>query len=84
MSFVCFHDQAKLDDAYKNAQAFHDDLQAFITWLTTAEKNLNAAKPPSTVLDNINKQIADHKVGIHDLGNVSLYNLWEVRLSLTI
>ena len=61
--------QAKLDDALKQAQAFHDDLQAFITWLTTAEKNLNAGKPPSTVLDNINKQIADHKVIIVKLGD---------------
>ncbi|XP_071483801.1 microtubule-actin cross-linking factor 1-like [Diadema antillarum] len=51
----------KLEEALTQAQKFHDQLQAFISWLTTAEKTMNNSKPPSTVLDTINQQIAEHK-----------------------
>eukprot|EP00057_Strongylocentrotus_purpuratus_P020675 XP_011675149.1 PREDICTED: microtubule-actin cross-linking factor 1 isoform X2 [Strongylocentrotus purpuratus] len=57
----------KLEDALTQAQNFHDALQAFISWLTTAEKTMNSSKPPSTVLDTINQQITEHKDFLMDI-----------------
>ncbi|XP_033113691.1 microtubule-actin cross-linking factor 1, isoforms 1/2/3/5-like isoform X2 [Anneissia japonica] len=57
----------KLEDALAQAQQFHDALQAFISWLTTAEKYLNSCKPPSTVLETILQQIQQHKEFMKDL-----------------
>merc|ERR1711963_1195906 len=51
----------KLEIALKEATEFHEALQAFIDWLTHAEKTLANSKPVSRVLENINVQIEEHK-----------------------
>ena len=51
----------KLEIALKEATEFHEALQAFIDWLTHAEKTLSNLKPVSRVLENINVQIEEHK-----------------------
>merc|ERR1711963_385565 len=51
----------KLEIALKEATEFHEALQAFIDWLTHAEKTLSNSKPVSRVLENINVQIEEHK-----------------------
>lgn len=51
----------KLEIALKEATEFHDALQAFIDWLTQAEKTLGNLKPVSRVLDTIKVQIEEHK-----------------------
>lgn len=66
---ICCHTyvvllQAHLEDALKNAQEFDQGLQDFIAWLTTAEKTLTNTKAPSTIYDNVQKQIEDHRVRI--------------------
>ncbi|XP_055317105.1 dystonin isoform X42 [Sitodiplosis mosellana] len=52
----------KLEIAYKEAKEFHDALQAFVEWLTSAEKQLASASSVSRVLQTIQKQIEEHKV----------------------
>lgn len=52
----------KLEIALKEATEFHDALQAFVDWLTQAEKMLSEAMPVSRVLEKIQKQIDEHKV----------------------
>ena len=54
----------KLEEALKNAGSFHEDLNAFIAWLTDKEKTLNTLKPVSRVLDTVTDQIEQHKVCI--------------------
>merc|ERR1712223_1525215 len=51
----------KLEIALREAIEFHDALQAFIEWLTDAEKKLGNLKPVSRVLNNITVQIEEHK-----------------------
>ena len=51
----------KLEIALKEAIEFHDALQAFIEWLTNAEKSLSNLKPVSRVLETIKVQIEEHK-----------------------
>ena len=51
----------KLEIALKEATEFHEALQAFINWLTSAEKTLSNLKPVSRVLDTILVQIEEHK-----------------------
>merc|ERR1712223_1650354 len=51
----------KLEIVLKEAIEFHDALQAFIEWLTEAEKKLGNLKPVSRVLNNITIQIEEHK-----------------------
>merc|ERR1719229_1848551 len=51
----------KLEIALKEATEFHDALQAFIDWLTNAEKHLGQLKPVSRVLETIKAQIEEHK-----------------------
>lgn len=51
----------KLEIALKEATEFHDALQAFVEWLTNAEKTLSNLKPVSRVMDIILQQIEDHK-----------------------
>lgn len=51
----------KLEIALKEATEFHDALQAFVDWLTNAEKTLSHLKPVSRVMDTILQQIEDHK-----------------------
>merc|ERR1719210_2993388 len=51
----------KLEIALKEATEFHDALQAFIDWLTNAEKHLGNLKPVSRVLETIMGQIEEHK-----------------------
>lgn len=52
----------KLEIALKEATEFHEALQAFVNWLTNAEKILTNLKPVSRVLDVIQSQIEEHKV----------------------
>lgn len=51
----------KLEIALKEATEFHDALQAFVDWLTNAEKILSSLKPVSRVMDTILVQIEEHK-----------------------
>lgn len=51
----------KLEIALKEATEFHDALQAFCDWLTSAEKTLVNLKPVSRVMETILVQIEDHK-----------------------
>jgi dystonin len=51
----------KLEIALKEAVEFHEALQAFIDWLTGAEKHLAGLKPVSRVLETIRTQIEEHK-----------------------
>ncbi|XP_076629250.1 dystonin-like protein short stop isoform X13 [Colletes latitarsis] len=60
----------KLEIALKEATEFHDALQAFVDWLTNAEKILTNLKPVSRVMETILGQIEEHKsfqkdVGVH-------------------
>ncbi|KAG6463443.1 hypothetical protein O3G_MSEX013878 [Manduca sexta] len=52
----------KLEIALKEATEFHDALQAFVDWLTSAEKTLTSAKPVSRVMETLLTQIEEHKV----------------------
>ena len=51
----------KLEIALKEAQEFHDSLQAFMEWLTSAEKTLTTLQPVSKVYSIIQHQIEEHK-----------------------
>lgn len=51
----------KLEIALREATEFHDALQAFVDWLTNAEKILTNLKPVSRVMETILHQIEDHK-----------------------
>jgi dystonin len=51
----------KLEIALKEATEFHDALQAFIDWLTNAEKILGGLKPASRVMETVLSQIEEHK-----------------------
>lgn len=51
----------KLEIALKEATEFNEALQAFIEWLTKAEKQLSTAAPVSRVLETIQSQIEEHK-----------------------
>ncbi|XP_050294627.1 dystonin isoform X27 [Anthonomus grandis grandis] len=52
----------KLEIALKEATEFHESLQAFVDWLTNAEKILTNLKPVSRVLDTVQHQIEEHKI----------------------
>lgn len=52
----------KLEIALKEATEFHDALQAFVDWLTSAEKQLASASSVSRVLEVIQFQIEEHKI----------------------
>lgn len=52
----------KLEIALKEATEFHDALQAFVDWLTNAEKVLSNLKPVSRVLETVQSQIEEHKI----------------------
>ncbi|XP_014475405.1 PREDICTED: dystonin isoform X27 [Dinoponera quadriceps] len=58
----------KLEIALKEATEFHDALQAFMTWLTNAEKILTNLKPVSRVMETILQQIEEHKAFQKDVG----------------
>lgn len=51
----------KLEIALKEATEFHDALQAFVEWLTGAEKQLTSASQVSRVLETIQVQMEEHK-----------------------
>lgn len=51
----------KLEIALKEAQDFHDALQEFIEWLTSAEKTLTSLSPVSRVYENVQRQVDEHK-----------------------
>lgn len=59
---VIFYLKIKLEIALREALEFNDALQAFVEWLTGAEKYLANLKPVSRVLNAIQEQIEDHKV----------------------
>ncbi|XP_055855325.1 microtubule-actin cross-linking factor 1 isoform X44 [Episyrphus balteatus] len=52
----------KLEIALKEATEFHDTLQAFVEWLTQAEKQLSTSTAVSRVLETIQAQIEEHKI----------------------
>ncbi|KAF5301224.1 hypothetical protein FQA39_LY10810 [Lamprigera yunnana] len=52
----------KLEIALKEATEFHDALQAFVNWLTNAEKILSNLKSVSRVLETVQNQIEEHKM----------------------
>ncbi|XP_021709228.1 dystonin isoform X33 [Aedes aegypti] len=52
----------KLEIALKEATEFHDALQAFVEWLTLAEKQLSSASAVSRVLETIQQQMEEHKI----------------------
>lgn len=54
--------QVKLEEALALATDFHNSLQDFINWLTTAEQTLHMVSPASLILDTIMFQIDEHKV----------------------
>ncbi|XP_053979635.1 microtubule-actin cross-linking factor 1 isoform X31 [Hylaeus volcanicus] len=58
----------KLEIALKEATEFHDALQAFVDWLTNAEKVLTNLKPVSRVMETILGQIEEHKTFQKDVG----------------
>ena len=58
----------KLEIALKEATEFHDALQAFIDWLTNAERILGALKPASRVMETVLAQIEEHKAFQKDIG----------------
>ncbi|XP_046140944.1 dystonin isoform X21 [Osmia bicornis bicornis] len=58
----------KLEIALKEATEFHDALQAFVDWLTNAEKILTNLKPVSRVMETILSQIEEHKAFQKDVG----------------
>ncbi|XP_011865280.1 PREDICTED: microtubule-actin cross-linking factor 1 isoform X4 [Vollenhovia emeryi] len=58
----------KLEIALKEATEFHDALQAFVDWLTNAEKILTNLKPVSRVMETILQQIEEHKAFQKDVG----------------
>lgn len=51
----------KLEIALKEATEFSEALQAFIDWLSSAEKRLSSLKPVSRVVETIRVQIEEHK-----------------------
>lgn len=57
----------KLEIALKEATEFHDALQAFIDWLTNAEKTLGGLKPASRVMETVLSQIEEHKAFQKDI-----------------
>ncbi len=59
----------KLEIALKEATEFHEALQAFVDWLTGAEKYLSNLQPVSRVLDSVLKQIEEHKHFQKDIGH---------------
>ncbi|XP_012271176.1 microtubule-actin cross-linking factor 1 isoform X24 [Orussus abietinus] len=58
----------KLEIALREATEFHDALQAFVDWLTNAEKILTNLKPVSRVMETILGQIEEHKAFQKDVG----------------
>lgn len=58
----------KLEIALKEATEFHEALQEFVDWLTSAEKYLNNLQPVSRVVENVLKQIEEHKQFQKDIG----------------
>lgn len=59
----------KLEIALKEATDFHESLQAFVEWLTDAEKRLASAEPISRVLNTVQRQVEDHKSYQKEIGN---------------
>ncbi|KAK2708582.1 hypothetical protein QYM36_014249, partial [Artemia franciscana] len=58
----------KLEIALKEATEFHEQLQAFVNWLTESEKTLTGLKPVSRILETVTGQIEDHKTFQKDIG----------------
>ena len=58
----------KLEIALKEATELHDAIQAFIDWLTNAERILGALKPASRVMETVLAQIEEHKAFQKDIG----------------
>lgn len=51
----------KLEIALAEAIEFHNSLEAFVKWLTEAEKYLHNLQPVSRVMERITQQIEEHK-----------------------
>ncbi|XP_053205287.1 microtubule-actin cross-linking factor 1-like isoform X2 [Panonychus citri] len=59
----------KLEIALRDANEFHEALQQFTDWLTSAEKYLNNMGPVSLVVEHILPQIEEHKNFQKDVSN---------------
>ena len=59
----------KLEIALREATEFHEALQEFVEWLTSAEKYLSNASPVSRVLSTVTSQIEEHKAFSKDVAN---------------
>lgn len=57
----------KLEIALKEATEFHDALQAFVDWLTGAEKTLGNAKPVSRVMETLLSECRPYCFRFRDL-----------------
>ncbi|KZC14108.1 Dystonin [Dufourea novaeangliae] len=66
----------KLEIALKEATEFHDALQAFVDWLTNAEKILTNLKPVSRVMETILGQIEEHKSFQKDVTCSKFHDAW--------
>ncbi|CAK9254223.1 unnamed protein product [Sphagnum jensenii] len=58
----------KLEIALREATEFHEALQEFVDWLTSAEKYLSNLQPVSRIMDNVLQQIEEHKQFQKDIG----------------
>lgn len=59
--------KAKLEDALKQADSFHDCLNGFIQWLTDTERTLTNLRPVSRLMGGVMEQIEAHKVLQRDI-----------------
>nr|XP_040033769.1 dystonin isoform X6 [Gasterosteus aculeatus aculeatus] len=59
----------KLEEALALATDFHNSLQDFINWLTTAEQTLHMVSPASLILDTIMFQIDEHKMFVTEVNS---------------
>ena len=67
----------KLEIALREAIEFHEALQSFMEWLTSAEKYLSAMGPVCLVIENIVPQIEEHNNFQKDVGShrETMFNL---------
>ena len=54
--------RAKFDEASAQAAGLNENLSGLMAWLTETEQALNNLSPVSRLLENITKQIEEHKV----------------------
>ncbi|RWS15093.1 microtubule-actin cross-linking factor 1-like isoform X28, partial [Dinothrombium tinctorium] len=57
----------KLEIALREATEFHEAMQEFVDWLTSAEKYLSSLQPVSRVMENVVRQVEEHKAFQNDV-----------------